>query len=186
LRGEWRSRMLIVIRMAKHRLILVVAVVGAFLGAPALAKGPEMIEAESLADPKTEAAAYEIAQRTMSPFCPGRTLADCPSGKATEWRQDIRAMLAQGKSPAEIQQVLSDRAGTNLTGAPTSSIGWALPAGLCLGAVAILGLVLVRFRRKDENPDTADQREELDADDAVVGDDLEARLRRELAEVNAL
>ena len=166
----------------------------------------QAVEGESLDDPKAEAQAYDIAQRTMSPFCPGRTLADCPSGKATEWRQDIRAMLQEGKSAAEIQQVLNDRAGENLTGAPASSLGWALPVGLCVGAIGVLSLVLVRIRREDKQPAavsrpaTVDSREESQGDDGEEGDDggdtpkrdsaaeqqkeerLEERLRRELAD----
>jgi len=103
----------------------------------------------SLEDPKTEAMAYDIASRTMSPFCPGRTLADCPSGNATEWRQDIRAMLQKGMSPAEIQKVLNKRAGENLSGAPESSLGWGLPVALVAGALIVLMLVLKRIRKGD-------------------------------------
>jgi cytochrome c-type biogenesis protein CcmH/NrfF len=167
-----------------------------------LALPAQPVEGKSLGDPKAEAQAYDIASRTMSPFCPGRTLADCPSGKATEWRQDIRAMLEEGKSSAEIQQILNRRAGENLTGAPEGSLGWALPVGLCIGAIAVLGLVLRRIRR--EEPTRTDARpgqrkgasaaEDADVDEDSAGSpktkltsdqeeqDLEERLRRELAE----
>jgi len=36
----------------------------------------------------------------MSPFCPGRTLSDCPSEYAGQWRHDIQRMVDQGKSAA--------------------------------------------------------------------------------------
>lgn len=161
----------------------------------------QSIDGESLEDPKTEAQAFDIAQRTMSPFCPGRTLADCPSGKATEWRQDIRAMLEQGKSAAEIQKILNQRAGTNLTGTPESSLGWALPVGLCLGALGVLTLVLRRIRQDEAPPEQAggraagdepdDRDHEADSDEADDDQqvapskhdkELEDRLRRELAD----
>jgi len=163
----------------------------------------QTIDGESLDDPKTEAQAFDIAQRTMSPFCPGRTLADCPSGMATEWRQDIRAMLKQGKSAAEIQRILNQRAGTNLTGTPESSLGWALPVGLCLGALGVLAVVLRRIRREETPSEQAGRRNADDKDDdATDGEDddeveadddeplavskrdqeLDDRLRRELAE----
>lgn len=133
--------------MSKHWFrVLVVAALA--LGASAVV-AQQPVEGKSLDDPKTEAMAFDIAQRTMSPFCPGRTLADCPSGNATEWRQDIRAMLQKGMSPAEIQKVLNQRAGENLSGAPESSLGWALPVGLCAGALIVLTLVLKRIRRDD-------------------------------------
>lgn len=159
--------------MSKHWFAVVVMAVFA-LGAPAARAQP--IEGKSLDDPKTEALAYDIAQRTMSPFCPGRTLADCPSGNATEWRQDIRAMLQKGMSPAEIQKVLNQRAGENLSGAPESSLGWVLPVALCVGALVVLTLVLKRIRRDDAADAAAessspsrprdDEDDEDDADDA--------------------
>ncbi len=164
-------------------------------------------DGESLDDPKVEAEAFNIAKRTMSPFCPGRTLADCPSGYATEWRQDIRNMLKQGKSAGEIQAILNERAGANLTGAPESSLGWALPVGLCLGALAVLTLVFRRFRSEDTSSssteagrakrragadrDEADEDElEDEAEDGEASEaaragreqELEERLRRELAD----
>jgi cytochrome c-type biogenesis protein CcmH/NrfF len=121
----------------------------------------------------------------MSPFCPGRTLADCPSDKATAWRQDIRRMLAEGKSAAEIRRELNQRSGVNLTGTPESSIGWMLPVGFLVGAGGILALVLVRFRKDEDTepatPDDDDDDGEGDRKNPPDDDDeLEARLKREL------
>jgi len=197
--------------MSKHWFAVLVVTLLA-LGAPAAVA--QTVEGKSLDDPKTEALAFDIAQRTMSPFCPGRTLADCPSPNATEWRQEIRAMLKQGMSPAEIQKALNKRAGENLTGAPESSLGWALPVALCAGALIVLTLVLRRFRSDDaadaaksknssSRPSRADEEEEDDEDDEdTEGDhesnvpaarqrsdkqerELEERLRRELADDDA-
>lgn len=198
--------------MSKHWFaVLVVAALA--LGASAVVA--QTVEGKSLDDPKTEAMAFDIAQRTMSPFCPGRTLADCPSGNATEWRQDIRAMLQKGMSPAEIQKVLNQRAGENLSGAPESSLGWALPVALCAGALIVLTLVLRRFRRDDasdaatakpspsgpSDDDDDDEDDASDDSDSEDGDEsklpaahprsekqereLEERLRRELADDDA-
>jgi len=189
--------------MSKHWFAVLVVTLLA-LGAPSAVA--QIVEGQSLDDPKTEAMAHDIAQRTMSPFCPGRTLADCPSGNATEWRQDIRAMLKKGMSPAEIQQVLNKRAGENLTGAPESSLGWALPVALCAGALVVLTLVLKRIRRddiadaakartsarpsRDEAEDDEDTEDDEDVPVARQRSDkqereLEERLRRELADDDA-
>jgi cytochrome c-type biogenesis protein CcmH/NrfF len=154
--------------MSKHRLSLVAIVLVSLISGLALA---QVVEGESLDDPATEAKAADIASRTMSPFCPGRTLADCPSGKATEWRQDIRALLKQGKSAAEVQKILNARAGENLTGTPESSLGWALPVGLCVGALAILTLVLRRLRAGDGDVKTTTTARVRDADDDEEDDD---------------
>jgi cytochrome c-type biogenesis protein CcmH/NrfF len=188
--------------MSKHWFAVLVVAALALGVTVALAQPP--VEGKSLSDPKTEALAYDIASRTMSPFCPGRTLADCPSGNATEWRQDIRKMLQQGMSPAEIQKVLNQRAGENLSGTPESSLGWVLPVGLCVGALALLTLVFKRIRRQDatdlaqppvRSRDDDDDDDETDAPDShapVVRkrsekseQELEERLRRELADDDA-
>jgi cytochrome c-type biogenesis protein CcmH/NrfF len=157
---------------------------------------PDQDNAESLQDPKTEAAAYEIAQRTMSPFCPGRTLADCPSDKAAAWRQDIRRMLLEGKSAAEIHKALNERSGVNLSGTPESIVGWALPVGLLIGGGTILGIVFFRFRQRDEDEDRdEDGKRGEDGDQDEDGkrskstrppadDDLDARLDRELEQAD--
>ena len=195
--------------MSKHWFAVLVVTLLA-LGAPAAVA--QSVEGKSLDDPKTEALAFDIAQRTMSPFCPGRTLADCPSGNATEWRQDIRAMLEKGMTAAEIQQVLNKRAGENLSGAPESSLGWALPVALCAGALVVLTLVLKRIRRDDADdaaqarassrPSRAEAEGDEDEDEDTEDDDganvpaarqrsdkqereLEERLRRELADDDA-
>ena len=183
--------------MQKHLFALLCI---ALLGLCSTLSTAQMVEGESLDDPATEAKAFDIAKRTMSPFCPGRTLADCPSGKATEWRQDIRAFLKQGKSAAEIQKILNARAGENLTGTPESSLGWLLPVGLCVGALGVLTLVVSRIRREDaptesgpgprhvanDEDDDEDDDEDAPQSDAAAAalkardQELEERLRREL------
>jgi cytochrome c-type biogenesis protein CcmH/NrfF len=109
--------------------------------------------------PEVAHQATAIARQTMSPFCPGRTLYDCPSPNAAEWRRDIEAMLQAGKSSPEIQAVLAERASLDLSGspAPTASYLWPL-VGL---AIAVVGLVFILRRlrpkrasegRKDSPP----------------------------------
>ena len=97
--------------------------------------------------PAEEATAAAIARQTMSPFCPGRTLADCPSEYATEWRRDIRHMLAAGRSPAEIQDELERRAGGNLSGIPARDTSYWVPAGFAVLGVAVLGAIFFQLRR---------------------------------------
>lgn len=91
--------------------------------------------------------ASSIARQTMSPFCPGRTLADCPSNYAAEWRSDIRDMVAQGFTPEQIQLELGKRAGGDLSGIPNREVGYALPLGLALAAGLVLVVLFTRLRR---------------------------------------
>jgi len=119
----------------------------------------------SLADHGTEAAAEavevplssedglraaSIARQTMSPFCPGRTLADCPSNYATEWRRDIRGMVAKGMNSDEIQRELSTRAGDDLSGIPHRDVSYALPFAIGAAALVLLVVVFARLRSKKQ------------------------------------
>jgi cytochrome c-type biogenesis protein CcmH/NrfF len=96
--------------------------------------------------PAQERRASAIARQTMSPFCPGRTLADCPSGYAAEWRADIRDMVAKGMSASEIQQELESRAGSNLSGSPNRNASYGLSIFFALLAVGVLVAVFFRLR----------------------------------------
>lgn len=104
--------------------------------------------AEHGVSPDVARRASSIARQTMSPFCPGRTLADCPSEYATEWRKDIRDMVARGMSADEIQAVLSKRAGGDLSGIPNRDVGYGVPIALGLGAAVLLFFVFKRLRPK--------------------------------------
>ena len=53
--------------------------------------------------------AYDLAGELMSPFCPGRTLASCPSPQAGEMIQDIQAWEAEGKSQEEVIAILESQ-----------------------------------------------------------------------------
>lgn len=106
------------------------------------------------ASPEVSKKAHSIARQTMSPFCPGRTLSDCPSEYAAEWRRDIRKMVAEGKSDREIRAELESRVGGNLSGIPNDDSSYALPIGLATGAALLLFFVFVRLRGKrgDDEP----------------------------------
>lgn len=95
--------------------------------------------------------AQQIARQTMSPFCPGRTLSDCPSEYATEWRHDIQKMVDKGMSATEIQAELERRAGGDLSGSPRRGAGYALPVGLAAGAILLLfGILRYVGGKKEE------------------------------------
>ena len=54
------------------------------------------------ADPaEPEGWAYELSHEIMSPFCPGRSLADCPSPQAESLRAWILVQEATGRSQAD-------------------------------------------------------------------------------------
>jgi hypothetical protein len=114
----------------------------------------------------------------MSPFCPGRTLSDCPSSYAAEWRQDIRVWIAEGLSTEEIRKRLEQRLpeGAELSGAPDTGLGWALPVGLSLGAVLLVGIILRRLRNREDDakPPRPSSKSGADDDASEAASDGEA------------
>ncbi|MGH0038248.1 MAG: cytochrome c-type biogenesis protein [Myxococcota bacterium] len=71
--------------------------------------------------------AYRLPHDLMSPFCPGRTLAECPSPQADELRLKILLQAAAGASEAEVEEMLVARFGEQILGAPRAE-GWGLAA----------------------------------------------------------
>ena len=117
-------------------------------------------------------AAHALSRDLMSPFCPGRTLADCPSPDAAAVRQEIRALVDRGVAEAEIRSMLEARYGDAVRGVPKSLWGWLLP-GLILLAGAVALLVALRRLSRAAPPGAALP---------VAGADLERQLDRELQE----
>jgi cytochrome c-type biogenesis protein CcmH/NrfF len=62
--------------------------------------------------------AYDLAGELMSPFCPGRTVASCPSPQATELIQWIAMQEAAGATREEVIAMLIERHGEEILGAP--------------------------------------------------------------------
>jgi cytochrome c-type biogenesis protein CcmH/NrfF len=91
-----------------------------------------------------ERQAESIARSIMSPFCPGRTVSACPV--AGPWREDIRRWVAEGVDAIEIKRRLAERVPEhNLGGVPKNRLGWVLPVGLGIGALALLIFLLRRL-----------------------------------------
>lgn len=130
-------------------LTLLLCVSNAALAAPQ--GGPAQPASEKEYSEAVVRRSSSIARQTMSPFCPGRTLADCPSEYATAWRRDIREMVDQGLSADEIQKELESRVGGNLSGIPNREASYAVPIAMSLSAALVLYLVFARLRRKDDD-----------------------------------
>jgi cytochrome c-type biogenesis protein CcmH len=91
---------------------------------------------------------YDLSHDLMSPFCPGRTLATCPSPQAAELVQWIVMQEAAGASREQVIDMLVERYGEEILGAPPAEgiTLWAYVfpiAGFVLGG----GLVFLALRR---------------------------------------
>jgi cytochrome c-type biogenesis protein CcmH/NrfF len=69
-------------------------------------------------DQAVDTKANELFDEVMSPFCPGRTLANCPSPQAAALRDQIRERLVAGATGEEIVDTLYAAYGDIVLGAP--------------------------------------------------------------------
>src|SRR5258708_17969286 len=86
----------------------------------------------------------DVAGDLMSPACPGRTLLNCTSSQAEQWRELIRQKLVQGESKEQILRYFVDIGGEGILAAPPKK-GFALTVLLLpLFVMAnVAGLILV-------------------------------------------
>jgi cytochrome c-type biogenesis protein CcmH len=116
--------------------------------------------------------ANELSRDLMSPFCPGRTLADCSSPDAAAVRKEIHEALASGEQPEAIRARIETRFGDHVVGVPRQLLGWLLPILVLLAGAGGLVWVLRRAVRRPAPPAR------------VLSPELEARLARELDDVD--
>jgi cytochrome c-type biogenesis protein CcmH/NrfF len=92
--------------------------------------------------------AQDLGNELMSPYCPGRTLAECPSDQAQTLRMWLAVQEANGRGEGEVMQELVARYGEQIRGAPRPR-GFGL-AAYVLPVVAFVagGLLLVRMLRR--------------------------------------
>jgi cytochrome c-type biogenesis protein CcmH/NrfF len=100
------------------------------------------------ADAAAEQWAYDLAHSLMSPYCPGRTLSDCPSPQADELRLWILEQARAGATREEVEAELTRSFGDQLRQAPRAEgmglVAYAVPAVFLLAG----GVLLVAFLRR--------------------------------------
>jgi cytochrome c-type biogenesis protein CcmH len=125
----------------------------------------------------------------MSPACPGRTLLNCTSAHAEQWRELIRQKLTQGESKEQIVRYFVDISGEEILAAPPKRgfalTAWLLPAFVLLnGAGLILVLTLRWARQRSVEPsERMDDNMSAPAEE-TASDPYMSRLRRELEQWN--
>lgn len=131
-------------------------IVLALAATPALAQEPTPSAAPSSAN----AEAHVIFREVMSPFCPGLTLADCPSPNAFALRGDIERRLASGEAREAILDELVTTYGTQIladpSNTPIGSVVWGVPFLLsALAAAALAWFLRGAVRRRQDDPQLA-------------------------------
>lgn len=105
---------------------------------------PEDLQAEQLAQ--------DIAGEMPSPYCPGRSIASCPSGAARELEHDILGLAKQGKTREQIEQILVARFGEQTMGQAHSPV---VLIGIGVASVLALALIVRAGRSWLRKPATA-------------------------------
>jgi len=100
--------------------------------------------------------AYIAQNELMSPFCPGRTLADCPSPDAARLRMWLVVQAAAGRSREEVEEELFARYGDVMRQAPKAEgfglAAYLVPLAAFVGGGLLLAFFLRRMTRKGPLP----------------------------------
>jgi len=124
------------------RLMIVFAAALLALAAAPPAARSQQPAADTVIQGPDDTEAQRIFTSLMSPFCPGLTVAACPSPGAEEMRQEVRGRLARGESRAAIVDALVAVYGEQLLGAPPAKrwglVLWIPPALLLLLGGSVL------------------------------------------------
>ena len=107
----------------------------------------------SVADPALEARMLGIAAELRCLVCQNQTIADSHADLAVDLRNQVRDMLRQGRSDAEIRDYMTARYGDFVLYRPPfkgiTLLLWVGPALLFAGAAVALVVVLRRRARAD-------------------------------------
>jgi cytochrome c-type biogenesis protein CcmH/NrfF len=104
----------------------------------------------------SEGWAYQMAGELMSPFCPGRSVADCPSPQAQTLRMWLIVQESAGRSRADVEAELVSRYGETILGAPRARgfglTAYTIPVAVAAAGALLLGWFLRRQTRARQLP----------------------------------
>ena len=119
----------------KLGVVLVLLIALLMAASPAFAQEPE----PTPSDDEVNA----VAKNIYCHVCENITLEECPTPACADWREEIRDLLAEGKSPQEIYDIFSERYGDRSLGVPPRE-GWnwvlyiAAPLGFLVGLIILI------------------------------------------------
>lgn len=125
------------------RLVLFLALV---LAAPIPAGAQEAVGGQ------VPPAARDVIDQTMSPFCPGLLLANCPSPSADSLRDAIVRRVEAGETPEAIRNDLIATYGDAVRASPQASglglVAWVMPALFLMAGAIFVTTWLRRARHR--------------------------------------
>lgn len=109
---------------------------------------------------------HEVSMEVYSPFCPGKTLAMCPSPNAAEVRMDIQAMAKQGMEKEAIKDAVVSKYGEEFRlQEPPASDNFGLLGAIFLTLIAAFGIVRFISRRKSDDAAESTPSEKAEEDE---------------------
>jgi cytochrome c-type biogenesis protein CcmH len=126
------------------------------------------IDAYTFKDEAERARYTELTRELRCPKCQNQDIADSNAPIAADLRKEIYRMLGEGKSNQQIIDFMVDRYGEFVRYKPELNahtwLLWFGPAGLLLGGVLLIGVIVVRRRRQsaeDANVLSDEERQRL-------------------------
>jgi cytochrome c-type biogenesis protein CcmH/NrfF len=127
--------------------VVVVAVAGAWTAAAPADEG---------APGPSHSWAIDLDNGLMSPFCPGRTLMDCPSPQAAKLRAWIAEQEQAGRTKGDVEEQLYQQFGDVILQAPRAEgfglAAYVLPVAAFLAGGAVVWVFLRRQVRRGGPP----------------------------------
>ena len=112
---------------------------------------PDALAGKSLQGEALDREATNLYQQVFSPFCPGRSLNDCPSSKAAELKDQLRAELESGKPPEVILDEVIQKFGEQYRAVPRfTGVGmfvWIAPIAFVVIGLGIAISLSIRRRK---------------------------------------
>ncbi len=115
------------------------------------------IDPERLEDPVQQQRYVALIHELRCLKCQGETVADTPAMFAVDIRRQVRTLITEGRSDAEVKQYLVDRYGEMILLKPRSPWLWIAPGIFLLGGALVAWRVLGQRREllgtDDSDPD---------------------------------
>lgn len=125
-----------------------------------------------------------IAKQLYCPVCENVPLDVCGTKACADWRDEIRAMLEEGRSEAEIKAYFVERYGRRVLATPEARgfdlLLWVLPPVVVIGGAVVLVITLRRMAPGALAAQAAPRQAALQYDD--LDPQYVARLERDLEE----
>jgi len=126
-----------------------------------------------------------IAKDLFCPVCENTPLDVCPTQACKEWREEIRNMLAEGKTEEEIKQHFVDYYGARvLSEPPRTGFNWLVYVVPPIVIVAGVFVLFRALRAWSQPPDTETEAGAIEEDAPANNDDYIARMEEELKKRN--